>query len=169
MAKIKSCLKVGNYRKVDFRHIQHYGRLAIKRAHISVPIIPSKLLGLTSGLSAGWSSFEGIIGTEICAGFMASLRDFRLWNFTFSANFRPLYKSLLYEFFYMFKLSTSWAYTILTEEFFDVLLTYIYSPNSANHINLGESSFTHTLQKKWGLCLMKWTSKSENTSKFAIF
>ena len=28
-------------------HIQHYGRLPIKRAHISVPVIPLKLLDLT--------------------------------------------------------------------------------------------------------------------------
>ena len=31
------------------KHIQHYARLAIMRAHISVPIIPSKLLGMAKG------------------------------------------------------------------------------------------------------------------------
>ena len=53
-------------------HIQHYGKLVIKRGRISVPILPLKLLGhglgLASGLLASWSNFEGIIWTEICAG-----------------------------------------------------------------------------------------------------
>ena len=31
------------------KHIQHFARLAIMQAHISVPIIPSKLLGMAKG------------------------------------------------------------------------------------------------------------------------
>ena len=42
----------------EMNHIQHYCRLVIEREHISVQIIPSKLL-------ASPSSFEGIIWTEI--------------------------------------------------------------------------------------------------------
>ena len=46
-------------------HIQHYHILAIKWAHISVPIIPSKLFQSANRLLACPSNFEGIIGTEI--------------------------------------------------------------------------------------------------------
>ena len=56
------------------RHIHHYCRLAIKWACISdVPIIPSKLLQISDRSLASRSSFEGIIGTDIHACFMASL------------------------------------------------------------------------------------------------
>ena len=58
---------------VAYNHIQHYGRLAINRAHISVPIIPSKLLQLDDRLMTSPNSFEGIIETEIHAHFMTSL------------------------------------------------------------------------------------------------
>ena len=44
------------------------------RAHISdVPIIPSKLLQISDRSLVSRSSFEGIIGTDIHACFMASL------------------------------------------------------------------------------------------------
>ena len=55
-------------------HIQHYRRLAIKRLRISFPIIPSKLLQLADWPLASPSSFEGIIGTEVGACLMVSLR-----------------------------------------------------------------------------------------------
>ena len=43
--------------------------------HIAIIIvIPSKLLQLVDRPLAGPSIFEGMIGTEICACFMASLR-----------------------------------------------------------------------------------------------
>ena len=57
--------------KLQRDHIQHYTRLAIKWACISVPIIASKL--------AGPSSFKGIIGTEIHAHFMTSLPYCWMW------------------------------------------------------------------------------------------
>ena len=54
-------------------HIQHYGRLAIKRARNLVPLIPSKLLQLAKTPLADPNSIEAIFGTEIYTGFMASL------------------------------------------------------------------------------------------------
>ena len=65
----KSCMVQALY-----RHIHHYLRLAIMLACISdVPIIPSKLLQISDRSLASRSSFEGIIGTDIHACFMASL------------------------------------------------------------------------------------------------
>ena len=53
------------------KHIQHYDRLAKKPAHVSVPIISSKLLLHLANqpLMASPSSFERKIETEIHAGF----------------------------------------------------------------------------------------------------
>ena len=53
-------------------HIQNYYTLAIKSACISAPIFPSKLLQLANWLLASSSKLDRIIGTEICAHFLAS-------------------------------------------------------------------------------------------------
>ena len=54
------------------RGIQNYYTLAIKSACISAPIFPSKLLQLANWLLAGSSKLDRIIGTDICAHFLAS-------------------------------------------------------------------------------------------------
>ena len=53
--------------------VQAHPSLLQKRAPISVQINPSKLLQTVDRPLASQSSFEGIIGTDIHASFMASL------------------------------------------------------------------------------------------------
>ena len=66
----------------DAKHIQHYGRLTIERAcisvPISVPIINSKLLCLANQPLVSPSSFERKIGTEIHTRFIAVILDVML-------------------------------------------------------------------------------------------
>ena len=67
-------LKLAKFKLGAGTSIIRYFRLAVMRAHISdVPIIPSKLLQISDRSLASQSSFEGMIGTDIHACFMASL------------------------------------------------------------------------------------------------
>ena len=65
---------------------QHYSRLVKKRAYISVPIIPSKLLQSAIPPLAGPSIFKGIIGTEIHVRF-GQARDIAWCDFIKTCKF----------------------------------------------------------------------------------
>ena len=79
----------------QFAHIQHYSRLAINPACISVPIIPSKLLGPASSLSIrrlkylwgnNWDWTMYLLYVQPALMLDVNLQNWRPWNLPWIVN-----------------------------------------------------------------------------------